>query len=212
VLCAGRDAARTAQVAAEVGATPLTLDLASLTGVRRAVEALPMVDMLVCNAGVQVISGQSSTEDGLEETFAVNHLAHLALVDGLLSRDGSLRQVVLIGSATHDPAVRTGTPDPTDAPVARLARPGPDTEPARTAGLRRYATTKQLAAATAAGLARERPDVHFATFDPGLMPGTGLARQYPPPLRLLWNTAFRGLWCCPSPPRRAAPPRPWSGC
>jgi hypothetical protein len=56
---------------------------------------------------LQIIDGQTFTEDGLEETFAVNHLA---LVDALLSRDRSLRRVVLVGSATHDPAVRTGPP------------------------------------------------------------------------------------------------------
>ena len=38
------------------------------------------------------------------------------------------------------------------------------------------------------------------------MPGTGLARQYPAPLRLLWNTAFRGLVLLPfaSSPRASA--------
>lgn len=81
--------------------------------------------------------------------------------------------------------------------MATLARPGADTQSARTAGLRRYATTKQLAVATAAGLARERPDLHVTCLDPGLMPGTGLARHYPGPARALWATALKGLRVLP---------------
>lgn len=50
---------------------------------------------------------------------------------------------------------------------------------------RRCTTTKLLNAATAAGLARERPDLHVTCFDPGLMLGTGLSREYPPVLRRL---------------------------
>jgi len=41
------------------------------------------------------------------------------------------------------------------------------------------------ARATVAALARERPDVHVTCFDPGLMLGTGLSRQYPPAARRL---------------------------
>jgi hypothetical protein len=53
------------------------------------------------------------------------------------------------------------------------------------AGRQRYTTSKLLNAATAAGLARERPDVHVTCLDPGLMLGTGLSRQYPAAVRRL---------------------------
>ena len=56
---------------------------------------------------------------------------------------------------------------------------------AHVAGRRRYTTSKLLNAATAAALARERPDVHVTCFDPGLMLGTGLSRQYPAAVRRL---------------------------
>ncbi|GAB2855675.1 hypothetical protein GCM10022221_64040 [Actinocorallia aurea] len=42
------------------------------------------IGALVCDAGVQVVSGTRTTADGFEETFAVNHLAHFALVRLLL--------------------------------------------------------------------------------------------------------------------------------
>ena len=198
VLCAGRDEDAVGAAAERVGGQPVLLDLADLTAVREVARRLPHVDAVACNAGLQVLRGPTWTPDGLEETFQVNHLAHVALVDALLARPDPPRRVVLLGSATHDPAVRTGTPDPDETDdLARLARPGPDAEPQRTAGLRRYTTSKLLAAATAAALARDRADVHVTCFDPGLMPGTGLARQYSAPLRLLWSTAFRALQVLP---------------
>jgi len=180
------------------GVEPVALDLGDLAAVRAAVVRLPHVDAVACNAGLQLLHAATSTTDGFEETFQVNHLAHLALVDALLARAAPPRRVVFVGSATHDPAVRTGTPDPIESDdLASLARPGPDHESARTAGLRRYTTSKLLAVASAAALARERPDLHVSCFDPGLMPGTGLARQYPALVRVLWSTVFRGMAVLP---------------
>ena len=198
VLVAGRDEAAVRATAEQVAGRPVVVDLADLSAVRATAHDLPHVDAVACNAGLQVLHGPTWTTDGFEETFQVNHLAHVALLDVLLGRAAPPRRVVLLGSATHDPAVRTGTPDPDETDdLERLARPGPDAEPPRRAGLRRYTTSKLLAAATAAALARERPDVHVTCFDPGLLPGTGLARQYPAPLRLLWSTAFRALQVLP---------------
>jgi NAD(P)-dependent dehydrogenase (short-subunit alcohol dehydrogenase family) len=193
VLCAGRHQDSVEMTAERVGGEPVMLDLGDLTDVRVAVNRLPHVDAVVCNAGLQV-RGATRTADGFEETFQVNHLAHVLLVDALLARLAPPRSVVFIGSATHDPAIRTGTPDPVeDDDLDRLSRAEQDGEARRAAGLRRYTTSKLLAAATAAGLARERPDVHVTCFDPGMMPGTGLARQHPAPVRALWSSALKGL-------------------
>ena len=198
VLCAGRDEAAVSALGRRLDAEPVVLDLGVLDGVRAAVSRLPHLDAVACNAGLQLLRGPTSTVDGFEETFQVNHLAHVALVDALLARPVPPRRVVFVGSATHDPAVRTGTPDPVeDADLAALARAGQDSESPRTAGLRRYTTSKLLAAATAAALARERPDMHVTCFDPGLMPGTGLARQYPAPVRALWSTVLKGVRVLP---------------
>lgn len=198
VLCAGRDAAAVAAVARRLDADPVVLDLGNLNTVREVAAGLPHVDAVACNAGLQVLQGPTFTTDGFEETFQVNHLAHVALIDALLARTVPPRRVVLVGSATHDPAVRTGAPDPVENDdLAALARAGQDGEPPRTAGVRRYATSKLLAVATAAALARERPDVHATCFDPGLMPGTGLARQYPAAVRALWSTVLKGARVLP---------------
>lgn len=181
VLCAGPDPGRTRAAARSVGATPVVLDLARLDRVRAAVDDLPPVDALAANAGIQLPGPGRVTADGFEATFQVNHLAHLALVDALLAR-GTAR-VVLVGSQTHDPAVRTGTPPPDEGPVAGYSRGGGGD--GRAAGLRRYTTSKLLAVATTAALAREHPDVHVTCLDPGLMPGTGLGRGLPAPVRAL---------------------------
>ena len=185
VLLAGRAADVVHRRAHELGAEPIVLDLGHLDGVRAAAAQLPAVDAVACVAGVQVVRGVSRTPDGLETTFQVNHLAHLVLVDALLARAAPPRRVALIGSATHDPAQPTGMPAPLECDVATLAYSGDDGERAGTAGRRRYTTSKLLAAATAGALARERPDVHVTCFDPGLMPATGLARDYPLPARVL---------------------------
>lgn len=146
-----------------------------------------MVDAVALNAGVQVVTGASRTPDGFETTFQVNHLAQLLLVETLLARAEPPARVVLVGSATHDPAQRTGMPTPYDGVVGTWASAdaGDLGEAPGTAGRRRYTTSKLLNAATAGGLAAERPGVHVTCFDPGLMLGTGLSRQYP--------TAVRGV-------------------
>ena len=198
VLCAGRDRGAVEAVAKRVGGDPVILDLGDLINVRSAADRLPHVDAVVCNAGLQVLRGPTTTGDGFEETFQVNHLSHVLLVDALLGRPAPPRSVVFIGSATHDPAIRTGTPDPVEGDdLSLFSRASEDGEAGRTAGLRRYATSKLLNAATAAALARERPDVHVSCFDPGMMPGTGLARQHPAPVRVLWSSALKGLRVLP---------------
>ena len=92
VVFAVRDVARGAQAVAQIGhpdrCTVLELDLASLRSVRAFTEtlraaALPPLRAIVCNAGLQVVSGTERTAEGVEMTFGVNHLGHFALVRDL---------------------------------------------------------------------------------------------------------------------------------
>jgi NAD(P)-dependent dehydrogenase (short-subunit alcohol dehydrogenase family) len=58
----------------------MDLDLGSLDSVRRfvadfAARGLPPIGAIVCNAGIQIVSGITYNDDGYETTFAVNHLA-----------------------------------------------------------------------------------------------------------------------------------------
>lgn len=53
---------------------------------------------------------------------------------------------------------------------------------------RRYATTKLANMYFTYGWASRLPDgITVNTFDPGLMPGTGLSREYLPVMRFMWR-------------------------
>ena len=86
VLVHGRDAARADAVAGEIGAAGVHLaDFASLAQVRALAEELPPLDVLVNNAGL-ISERRRMTEDGLELTFQVNHLAPFLLTLQTLER------------------------------------------------------------------------------------------------------------------------------
>jgi protochlorophyllide reductase len=206
VLLTGRDPERTARAAEAIGGTPVLVDLASLEDVRRVAADLPEVHVLACNAGLQLPGPLTLTADGFEETFQVNHLAHVALLDALLARGDRLRRVAFVGSATHDPAQRTGMPAPPDVSVERLSRGGTDDEDDRHAGRRRYTASKLLATAIVPALARAHPELYAAGLDPGLMTGTGLARSYPAALARVYGALAPALALLPfaSTPERSA--------
>ncbi|HEX4459576.1 MAG TPA: SDR family NAD(P)-dependent oxidoreductase [Polyangia bacterium] len=201
ILLAVRDVDAGAKLAAEltrdhVTARALPLDLSSLEAVRR-FAAAPGFDGplagLACNAGGQSFTALRRTRDGWEETIAVNHFAHVALVEGLLPRLRGGR-VVFIGSMTHDT---------TDFMTRRLFRyhgghwtsaralaAGDTSETdAAQAARDRYATSKLANVATMVELARRHAPAELQSFalDPGLMPGTGLARNHPARLQAVWN-------------------------
>ena len=162
------------------------MDLASLTSVRAFVEnvraaGLPPLHAIVCNAGVQVVSGTEWTEDGVEMTFGVNHLGHFALVQGLLDELAHPARIVVVSSGTHDPSKHTGMPDPSYTSAADLAQPRAEQSHD---GRRRYTTSKLCNVLFTYELDRRLghggQGVTVNAFDPGLMPGSGLARDYPP--------------------------------
>lgn len=183
------------------GAEPMALDLGSLASVQAFAGAMhegdrPPLGAIVCNAGIQVTSAVRSA-DGHELTFAVNQLGHVALISRLLDLMGPGGRIVLLGSGTHDPDLHTGMPAPRLEPVAQLRDPGAD----RTAtdGRRRYSTSKLLNVMTAYDLARRLAPqgIDVNAYDPGLMPGTGLARDAGPVGRLLWRTVARAAVLLP---------------
>lgn len=182
----GRGEAAAEKLRAEGAAVEVRLlDLASLASVRRFAAAWEgPIEALICNAGIQVVSGLSFTEDGYETTFATNHLGHFLLVELLRPR---LARVAVVASGTHDPAQRTGMPEPRLATAAEMARPPADTEDASLAGRRRYTTSKLCNVLFAYELARRAPELEVVAFDPGLMPGSGLARDYAGWQQLAWN-------------------------
>ena len=214
VIVAARDLSQGRAVAAALGprAEAVALDLSTLDAARRFADAWsePLAG-LVNNAGIQHNAGEHRTPDGYEETFAVNHLSAFLLTARLLPRLRGGR-VLFIGSGTLNPDLpgprRFGFRGARFTSVAALARGEADACADTLQQNRdRYATSKLANTVTAMELARRVPASHarFYTLDPGLMPGTGLARQAPWAQRLLWNTVMR--WLAPWIPGASTPER-----
>lgn len=109
----GRDTARTRAAAAEVAAASgnpavdvFPADMSSQTEVRRlageVLPAYPRLDVLVNNAG-GFWATRRITADGLEHTFAVNHLVPFLLTSLLLDRlqDSAPARIVTVSSVAH---------------------------------------------------------------------------------------------------------------
>lgn len=207
VLIASRDrsasAAAVARIVAEAGAgtaAELGLDLGSMDSVRRLVGEIEARDVplraLVCNAGLQVTSGRRLSTDGFELTFAVNHLGHFLLVNLLLSRlrAHAPARVVVVASGVHDPKLRTGMPKPAVGDLRTLAETG-GPEQGRYDGRLAYVNSKLCNLWFAYELGRRAAADAALTvnaFDPGLVPGSGLARDYPAVLRFVWDRILPG--------------------
>jgi NAD(P)-dependent dehydrogenase (short-subunit alcohol dehydrogenase family) len=115
----GRDAvARVTERANSKGkegrAQLVVFDLADLASVRRGADEIlaqtPRIDVLVNNAGL-VLSERTETVDGLEATFATNHLGPFLLTNLLLERivASSPARIVNVSSTAHGSA-RSGIP------------------------------------------------------------------------------------------------------
>lgn len=179
----------------------MSLDLASLASIRTFAAdlagrletgALPPLHGLVCNAGVNTGATRTVTADGFESTFGVNHLGHFLLVNLLLGVLQPPARIAVVASGVHDPALKGGAPAPAWNHPAALARgelgPAADEDRGFTSGLRRYTTSKLANMYFTYALARRLPTgVTANAFDPGMMPGTGLGRDAPAPLRFATN-------------------------
>ena len=198
IVLAARDVGRGSDAVVRLGSpdrcTVMHLDLASLESVRSFVDAvrsaaLPPLHAVVCNAGLQVVSGTEKTAEGVEMTFGVNHLGHFALVQGLLDLLTRPARIVVVSSGTHDPAKFTGMPAPDYTRAAALAEPTTTTDGAE--GRRRYTTSKLCNVLFAYELDRRlghgAQGITVTAFDPGLMPGSGLARDYSAGGRWAWR-------------------------
>ena len=225
-----REASRRAveQILRESGAdaaSELALDLGSLASVRSFVKEVEARDLplraLVCNAGLQFAKGPQLSTEGYELTFAVNHLGHFLLVNLLLARLAAHApsRVVVVASGVHDPSLRTGMPKPAVGDFDTLAATG---GPRRDAfdGRLAYVNSKlcnlwftyELARRIAASrLSSETRPLSVNAYEPGLVPGSGLGRDYPPALRFAWERILPGVAWALSPMLPSINPAPKSG-
>ncbi|HXW87528.1 MAG TPA: SDR family NAD(P)-dependent oxidoreductase [Streptosporangiaceae bacterium] len=170
------------------GVETLPLDLASFAEVRAFAEAVldrlngEKIDMLVLNAGAQFRDTSGRSADGYELTFAVNHLAHYLLARLLLPAVAEGGRIVITTSDTHDPRVLRAAP--TRLEVDRWARtPGSATSAYAASKLGNLLTAEGIA--SLAETAQRR--ITVIAYNPGLTGGTGLQRDFPAPLRLVFR-------------------------
>jgi len=173
----------------------LPLDLASLANVRTFVKNwetknFPPISALLLNAGLQFPGAIRKTDDGIESTFAVNHVGHALLFHLLFPHLADKARVIVTASGTHDPAQKTGVPDAKYTIAEELAHPLP--ESAKNEGRQRYATSKLVNVMWVYALHRrferiKEKNLTVVAFDPGLVPGTGLARDGTALERFVWN-------------------------
>jgi NAD(P)-dependent dehydrogenase (short-subunit alcohol dehydrogenase family) len=84
-------------------------DLARIPEMKRVAAEIahkePRIDVLINNAGA-MFSSRRLTEDGLEYTFALNHIAYFVVTEGLRERllASSPARIVNVSSATHQGA------------------------------------------------------------------------------------------------------------
>ncbi|AWW30668.1 hypothetical protein DN752_11315 [Echinicola strongylocentroti] len=175
----------------------LELDLASLESIRKFSESFAKeknnsISILINNAGVQNIGETHYTADGFEETFGVNHLGSFALTMQLLPLIKNDGHIIFTSSETHDPALKTPIEPPIYTSVQDLAFPKETAEKPNIVGQRRYSTSKLCNIITTYQLQErvKNTNMRINAYDPGMTPGTGLAKTYSPIMRFLWKNVF----------------------
>ncbi len=177
-----------------------TLDTSSLASVRSfAAEVTTflgtnMLSGVALNAGVQIISGDQFSVDSFELTFATNVLGHIVLFRALEPVMSRSAITVSTASGTHDKDHKLAKPYkfyggyfPSAAEVA-AGKVSVSTDKAQL-GRDRYATSKLCNILFTYAMAREhgKEGPRFIAYDPGLMPGTELARDQPAAIRFAWK-------------------------
>ncbi|CAL9407503.1 hypothetical protein SUDANB6_01583 [Streptomyces sp. enrichment culture] len=157
------------------------------TGIRGRLERgeLPPLRGFVGNAGVQYTNALTETPDGFEATFAVNVLANHLFVRLLQDRFTAPARIVITASDTHfgDFKHNMGmVPGPSWKSPDVLARTGAFPGPGTAAGGRTaYSTSKLAVIHLVHEYARRLPaGIDAVAYNPGFVPGTGLARDAGP--------------------------------
>ena len=163
-------------------------DLARLTSVDAACDRIARslgpqeIDALALNAGVQVVSGDARSADGLELAFAVNFLAHFLIVERLKRLLRSDGRIVITSSEVHDPEAfcLIGLGRATWQDPLILSDPVRSQEHVRSVvdrGEARYCASKLLNLMHVRHLAQQLSDVGVVAFNPSVVPGTEIGRD-----------------------------------
>ncbi|MGI5353063.1 SDR family NAD(P)-dependent oxidoreductase [Streptomyces sp. CA-250714] len=204
------------RLAAELGAgghavSYVAADLGSLSSVRSAIAEigdrlehgeLPPLRGFVGNAGTQYTNALTEGPDGFESTFAVNVLANHLFIRLLQDRFTRPARIVITTSDTHfgDMKHNMGmVPGPVWHSPDVLARTGAFSKPGSTAaGRTAYSTSKLATIYLVHEYARRLPaGIDAIAYNPGFVPGTGLARKADPLSRFAMRRLLPALALTP---------------
>ncbi|WP_233218593.1 SDR family oxidoreductase [Deinococcus arcticus] len=167
VLIVGRDPAKTERVAREVGAAGTFIaDLSELAQVERLATQVQaqtaQLDVLINNAGA-FYRDRRETREGIEQTWALNHLSPFVLTRALLPllRQSERARVVTVASAAHA--------------MGRLRLDDPEFRRGY-GGWAAYAQSKLANILFARELARREPTLRSSSLHPGMV-ATGFAHN-----------------------------------
>ncbi|OHD06977.1 MAG: dehydrogenase [Spirochaetes bacterium GWD1_27_9] len=178
----------------------MELDLASFQSVRKfatefKAKSYSPLQGIICNAGVHYKKETVLTKDGIEATFGVNHLGHFLLVNLLLEKMTPPARIIFVSSDVHDPTNKTGMPNPKYQKPYDMAFPK-DKIISESTGPMRYSTSKlcniyctyELSGRlNQQGINTKQKPITVNAFNPGMMPGSGLARDYNSFSRFMWK-------------------------
>ena len=187
-----------------------TIDLDSHASVRAAVKALPTLDAVVLNAGG--LGSEALTNHGVTKNFAMNVLGHAVLTEGLIAagKIGAGARVIYSHSETtrsvwlfagFQPFVHLYKEE-MEASIAR-----PPTRGTLGIGARQrmntYANSKLIGGLWLSQLAKEHPNIYFASVSPGGCGETDVYASAPQPFPFLMSlkpvvSAFVAIGACHS--------------
>jgi NAD(P)-dependent dehydrogenase (short-subunit alcohol dehydrogenase family) len=175
----------------------IPLDLSKPQNIREFAQKLqsyPAISALLLNAALQFPAEVGFYDSGIERTFAITHVGNTLLFHLLASRLTNDARIIITASGVHYTAKeeKTGMPEPDFTTAADVARPDPKT--ATKDGRQRYTTAKLANILWMYALERRIRKYNkpwtVNSFDPGLMPGSGLARDYDAVSRFIWFHIF----------------------
>jgi len=178
--------------------TVIDADLASLKSVDQACDDVIRslgshgIDALALNAGIQTVSNDTVSADGLELAFAVNFLAHFLIVERLKGYIRPGGRIVSTSSEVHDPEAfclmgigRATWQDP--AVLADPVQAQWSVVSNVDRGEARYCASKLLNLMHVRHLAGELPTIGVVAYNPSVVPGTEIARDRNWMQRFCWK-------------------------
>ena len=200
VVLVGRDRAKVDDVQKAIEqrrqhAVSVVCDLSDPASVQRAAAEIVALHLpiggLLNNAGIMQMKKATKNALGWDMTFATNHLGPFVLTETVMPHLPDGANVLFVVSAMEDPGRRPakmvggrgGRYLSANACARGEWKPGGSTLP----GADAYATSKQALLAAAMAFARETPRLRFNAVDPGITPGSGLARDSHPLLDVLFK-------------------------